>query len=227
MPEPATQSDTQSDTLSDTQPMISEPLLVQEPPAEARWRVSRSALLLIGGPLAGALLVWLAISIFRSNPSTPPAAITEQVAPEPIATEPAPEPVEAQPAIEAEANVANPPEAEPAPVAPAPADPEPRQQPDVPLSAINEILPKVSQSALDTISGTVRVSVRVTINTQGAVVDATSENPGPSRYFERLSIEASRKWTFTPANSEEQRTMLLKFNFKREGVTAEAHPDEG
>jgi TonB family protein len=208
--------------------VTSEPLLSQEPPPpEARWRVSRSALLLIGGPLAGALVVWLGISMFSSDrtapaapvaeqPTAPPAAVTEQPAPEPA--------TETTPAIEA--NEANPAEPEPAPQ-PAPVEPEPpRQQTDGPLSAINEVTPKVPQSALNTISGTVRVSVRVTINKEGAVVDATAEDPGPSRYFERLSVDASRKWTFTPANSEEQRTMLVKFNFTREGVSAQANPVE-
>jgi TonB family protein len=223
MPESATQP--QYDTAPDTQPVISEPLPPQEPPPpEARWRVSRSALMLIGGPLAGALLVWLAISIFRSEPATPPAEVAEQSAPAP-ATET--QSAEAQPATEAqppiEATVANSAEPEPA----APVDPEPPPQPlDAPLTAVNEVAPKVPQSALNTITGTVRVSVRVTVDNGGNVVDATADDGGPSRYFERLSVDAAKKWTFTPASSEGQRTMLVKFNFTREGVTAQANPDE-
>lgn len=185
-------------------------------------------MLLIGGPLAGAVLVWLAISMFSSKPTTPPEeAVTEQRAPEPVVeaqpgTQPA---VEAQPAIETEpaieANAASPAAAEPASV-----DPDPLPPPYVPPSAINEVTPNVPQSALNTISGTVRVSVRVTIDNAGAVVDATAEDPGPSRYFERLAVNASKKWGFSPANTEEQRTKLVKFNFTREGVTAHAEPDE-
>ena len=105
-------------------------------------------------------------------------------------------------------------------------DPEPLQRPYVPLAAINEVMPAVPQSALDTIRGTVRVSVRVTIDDEGSVVDATAEDGGPSRYFERLAVDASRKWTFSPASLEGQRTILVKFNFTREGVTAHADPDE-
>lgn len=225
MPESATQP--QSDTLSDTQPVISELRRPQEEPSPARWRVSKSALLLIGGPLAGALLVWLAISTFSSGPTAPPEAVAEQPIPEPA---PAPDPAaETQPAPEASmANSAEaePTPAEPAPVDPAPVDPGPPQQPDEPLSAIDEVAPKVSQGSLNTIRGTVRVSVRVTIDNEGKVVDANAEDPGPSRYFERLSVAAAKKWTFTPAHSEEQRTMLVKFNFTREGVTAQAESDE-
>jgi TonB family protein len=215
MPESATQP--QSDTPSETQPVISEPLPSPEPPPPAWWRVNRGALLLIGVPLAGALLTWLGISIFSSKPTTPPAAVAEQPATPPaVETPPA---IETPPAMEA--NAVSSAEAEPESV-----DPEPPQQPDAPPSAINEVTPDVPQSALNTISGTVRVSVRVTIDNAGAVVDAAADDPGPSRYFERLSVAASKKWTFTSANSEEQRTMLVKFKFTREGVTAEASPDE-
>jgi TonB family protein len=216
MPESATQP--QSETSSDTQPIIGEQRLSQQPPP-ARWRLNRSALLLIGGPLAGALLVWLGISIFRSDPTTPPVAVAEQPAPEPAAV------IETQPATEA--TVASSMEAEAAPEPePEPVDPEPLQRPYVPLAAINEVMPAVPQSALDTIRGTVRVSVRVTIDDEGSVVDATAEDGGPSRYFERLAVDASRKWTFSPASLEGQRTILVKFNFTREGVTAHADPDE-
>jgi TonB family protein len=123
---------------------------------------------------------------------------------------------------EAERAAAEAASAEPATVAP-----EPRSAvQNAVLSATNEVTPKVPQSALNTITGTVRVSVRVTIDKQGAVVDTAPEDGGPSRYFERISVDASRKWTFAPAASEEQRTMLVKFNFTREGVTAHADPTE-
>lgn len=210
MPESATQL--QSDALPDTQPAVSEPVLPQDP-APARWRVSRSALLLIGGPLAGALIVWLAISTFSSKAAPPPEAIAEQPAPEPA--------IEEQPVIAADVANSAEREAEPALV-----DPEPLPPPYVPPSAINEVTPQVPQSALNTISGTVRVAVRVTLDSQGVVLDAIAADPGPSRYFERLSVDASRKWTFPPANSEQQRTRLVKFNFTREGVTAHAEPVE-
>ena len=91
-----------------------------------------------------------------------------------------------------------------------------------PPSPVNEVIPEVPQSALDTIRGTVRVSVRVTMDKRGAVVDATADDRGPSRYFERLAVEAAKKWTFTPTNSEERRTMLVRFNFTRAGASAHA-----
>jgi len=90
------------------------------------------------------------------------------------------------------------------------------------MQPVDEVLPNPSSSALQTIRGTVRVAVRVTVDRQGRVIATASEEPGPSRYFERLSIAAARKWTFTPANGEGQRTMLLRFHFTRDGTTARA-----
>jgi TonB family protein len=104
---------------------------------------------------------------------------------------------------------------------PKPIEPE---QPDPPPSPVNEVVPDVPQSALDTIRGTIRVIVRVSIDKQGAVVAATADQPGPSRYFERLSMQAARKWTFTPARSEDRREMLVHFNFTRYEATASASP---
>jgi TonB family protein len=108
------------------------------------------------------------------------------------------------------------------PAAAEPAEPAVVAQPDAPPSPIDEVIPDVPRSALNTISGTIRVTIRVTIDEQGAVVDAATIERGPSRYFERLSLEAARKWTFTPANSQAQRSMLVRFYFRRSRVSAEA-----
>ena len=233
-----------TDMQLDTRPVDVQPTISEEPPQEsppARWPPTRSTVLLIGVPLAGALLVWIGLSFFGSKPAAPPEAVAIQAVPEPA---PAPE---AQPPIEtvvAEASEGSPAEtvAEPAVAEPLPEpqpaqepepvvlhDPvalEPRQQPDAPSVGVNEVLPKVPQSALDTIRGTVRVSVRVTVDKQGSVIDAAAADGGPSRYFERLSVQASKKWTFAPADSEQQRAMLVKFNFKSDGVTARADATE-
>ncbi len=91
-------------------------------------------------------------------------------------------------------------------------------------STINEVIPTVPRSASQTIRGTVRVSVRVIVDEGGNVVAVTSENPGPSRYFERLSLEAAKKWMFAPADTGGQRLMLVKFNYTRASTTANASP---
>jgi TonB family protein len=85
------------------------------------------------------------------------------------------------------------------------------------------VIPDVPRSAQKTIRGTVRVSVRVIVDREGTVLAATADDPGPSRYFERLAIQASKKWTFAPTDSEEQRIMLVRFNFTRAGTIARAN----
>lgn len=61
------------------------------------------------------------------------------------------------------------------------------------------------------------------VDKKGSVLAATADDPGPSRYFERLALQASEKWTFAPTDSEEQRIMLVRFSFTRAGTTARAN----
>ena len=61
------------------------------------------------------------------------------------------------------------------------------------------------------------------VDQEGSVLAAPADDPGPSRYFERLAIQASKKWTFAPTDSEEQRIMLVRFAFTRAGTTARAN----
>jgi len=95
--------------------------------------------------------------------------------------------------------------------------PEP---PAAPPPRIEEVIPEVPQSALNTIRGTIQIIIRVTVDQDGKVLDATPEVNGPSRYFARLALEAAKKWTFAPTDSPERRTMRVRFYFKRSGVTA-------
>lgn len=170
-------------------------IIHQGPPAAPVWRrLSRSALLLILGAVA-VLLSWVGGSMFRTGAPAVPAAET-------AATRSA--------------------EVEPRPTAAQPAEPAVREQPDAPPSPIDAVIPDVPRSARETIRGTIRVSVRVRIDKEGRVLVATVDERGPSRYFERLAVEASKKWMFTPADAAEQRIMLVSFNFTRAGTTARA-----
>jgi TonB family protein len=155
--------------------------------------------LLILGPVA-ALLIWVGISVFRTEPSSVPTP-----APTPAPSEPAPR-------VSETPQVQQPPEAPPSPINPSPINPSP----------INEVIPDVPRSARETIRGTIRVSIRVIVDKEGTVLAASADEPGPSRYFERLAVEASKKWTFTPADTQEQRIMLVRFYFKRAGTSARA-----
>lgn len=63
---------------------------------------------------------------------------------------------------------------------------------------LDQVAPAASAKALATISGTVRVGVKVHVDAAGNVSDATLEKGGPSRYFSDLSLKAARQWVFTP-----------------------------
>jgi TonB family protein len=89
-------------------------------------------------------------------------------------------------------------------------------------SEVHKEIPDVPRRASQTIRGHVKVSVRVIVNPDGTVFAALTDERGPSRYFERLAIEAAKKWTFPPVDTEAQRIVLLRFDFAREGTTARA-----
>lgn len=113
--------------------------------------------------------------------------------------------------------VEQPPVSQPQSPAPVPAAPEVAP---VVSDQPQQVIPDVPRSALNTISGTIRVSIRVIVAKDGTVLAATADEPGPSRYFARLATEAARQWTFSPSESEDRRVKLVRFYFKRAGVTA-------
>jgi TonB family protein len=170
------------------------------PQAPVRRRLSRGALLLILGAVA--VLLWVGISVFRTEPTSAPTAT--EGSPNPESQSPASVPAPSEAAVKS-------------------VESEVRKQPGASPSSISKVVPDVPRSAQKTIRGTVRVSVRVIVDKEGTVLVATADDPGPSRYFERLAIQASKKWTFAPTDSEEQRIMLVRFNFTRAGTTARAN----
>jgi TonB family protein len=81
-----------------------------------------------------------------------------------------------------------------------------------------QVLPQVPLSARETVHGKVRVKVRVTVDPHGDVSAANLVAPGPSRYFARLALEASRQWKFQPAGVDGQPAAaqwLLEYRFGR------------
>jgi outer membrane biosynthesis protein TonB len=189
----------QSDTPSPTRLVIRVKIPVENPPpAPVRRPWNKGALLgLLIVVVAG--LSWLGFSMFRAEPTSPAPVPSPRAAAPVVSSEPPPKPA---PQIEPEV---------------------PKQQ-ALPPSPFNEVIPDVSRSARDTIRGTIRVSIRVIVDKDGNVLAATADEPGPSRYFARISLEAARKWIFAPVASEQQRVMLVRFYFKRSGTTARAIP---
>jgi TonB family protein len=150
-------------------------------------------------------LSWAGLRSLRPNlapaPTPPPAALVDAPRAETLIT-PAPEPVILD---------------EPAPL---PAETES----ETARLALHEVMPDVPQRASRTIRGTIRVSVRVIVDQDGSVFAALIDDPGPSRYFERLAVDAAKQWTFPPAADKAQRLVLVRFAFTRDGTTARAAP---
>lgn len=84
---------------------------------------------------------------------------------------------------------------------------------------IHQVLPAVPQKARDTIWGTVRVGIRVSVDPTGSVTAATIDSPGPSRYFANLALQAARQWSFAPARGSAS-DWALRFEFSRDGTKA-------
>jgi TonB family protein len=88
---------------------------------------------------------------------------------------------------------------------------------------LQQVLPDVPQKALDTIRGTVRVSVRVAVDPSGSVVGATLDSPGPSKYFANLALQAAQRWEFRPAEAGGRNVSsewILRFEFERTATRA-------
>jgi len=76
------------------------------------------------------------------------------------------------------------------------------------------VLPDIPAKARNTIHGTVRVVVRVTVDSAGSVAEATLE-PGGSPYFGRLAVGAARRWQFAPTEGALPRNWVLRFMITR------------
>ena len=89
-------------------------------------------------------------------------------------------------------------------------------------SVLHEEIPNVSRRVRESIHGTIKVTVRVTVDRSGNVVGAALENRGSSKYFARLAREAAVKWRFAATDPRASREWLLRFEFSRNGTTGQA-----
>ena len=209
-------------------------------PSPARRRIA--VLLAIVAVVLAGIGIWNALSHRVQPPSAAPEAQSAPVpapAQPPVAT-PAPavasnETASTAPPPSPAATSATPPASNtaPAPV-PAPAPPPQAtaqtQASETPAPAgatvngavAQQVLPNVLPSAMKTITGTLKVSVRLAVAADGSVTNATLESAGPSKYFAGKALEASRHWKFKPAQAggaTAPSSWILNFQFKRTGIT--------
>jgi TonB family protein len=86
---------------------------------------------------------------------------------------------------------------------------------------LEQVMPDISRGARNTIEGTIKINVRVSVDSTGAVSDARLERRGPSEYFARKTMEAARKWKFAPNAA---RAWVLHFELRRSGTRAIPQP---
>lgn len=113
------------------------------------------------------------------------------------------------------------------PPASAPAQAQPQTPANSPGTVSNRVLPAPSVGARETIQGTVKVRVKVGVDTHGNVSSAKFVTEGPSKYFARLAMQAAQQWKFTPPTTNGQASpseWTLLFEFTRGGVQALPEP---
>lgn len=192
MPEPASASAESASREPPAYRLVIRAQIVSEPtPAATEPSSNTRAFALVAASVVLLILGWAGFSALRTESTAGKSAPVEsRTTPSPVARA-----------------------VEPKPTPPAP-------PPETPLRPLDRVTPTASPGALKTIRGTIRVAVDVTIDRQGRVIGAVAAEPGPSRYFERVSLEAARRWTFTPTGVDAARHMLLRFQFTRDGATA-------
>jgi len=92
---------------------------------------------------------------------------------------------------------------------------------------LQQIEPVVSKSARNTVSGTIRIKVKVSVDASGNVDNATVITEGPSKYFARQAMEAAEQWKFAPAQANGQAVpsaWILHFGFRRSGTEVGSEP---
>jgi TonB family protein len=85
-----------------------------------------------------------------------------------------------------------------------------------------KVFPQVPQRARGSIQGTIRVGIKVQVDSFGNVVGSEVNSPGPSKYFARLAAEAAQGWKFSPSNRDAGRDFILQFDFTNTETTASA-----
>src|SRR5580704_2282830 len=96
-----------------------------------------------------------------------------------------------------------------------------------PGRVLQQVSPDVSPGSRRTITGHVKVSVQVSVDTSGSVSQARLVSSGPSKYFANQALAAARRWKFTPAKVNGQplpSEWILRFQFGR--TSTEVFPAE-
>ena len=89
----------------------------------------------------------------------------------------------------------------------------------------HQVLPDIPQSAQDTITGTIKINVRVEVDPSGKVTAARFVTRGPSQYFADRTLKAAQSWEFSAPEVSGQPAAsiwLLHFRLRRNSIQATA-----
>ena len=181
---------------------------------------TRTAPAKLGVPaLAVGLLALAGVAVIlqlRSHPTPPPAAEQSDAGQaNPSQPAPPPTPVAVKPSAAQRASSESP------PLPPLAAETHTAQADAGNGEILRRVQPNVLPSAIESIQGRVNVSVRVRVDQQGEVSDATLDSTGSSRYFARVAVEAAKNWKFKPAQEDAQAApsvWILQFEFTQSGT---------
>lgn len=85
-------------------------------------------------------------------------------------------------------------------------------------AVVHQTLPDVPPKAINTIQGHVGVVIRVQVDRDGNVSNATIDSQGSSRYFADQALQTAVSWKFRPAQVDGRAvpsTWILQFQFER------------
>lgn len=88
-------------------------------------------------------------------------------------------------------------------------------------AVVQQVMPDVPQRAQRTIRGTVKLSIKVDVDPNGAVSNASIDSQGPSKYFANLALKAAQSWRFTPPQANGQGVAsewMLHFRLRQSGT---------
>ena len=95
---------------------------------------------------------------------------------------------------------------------------------------VNQVMPDVLPSASASIQGQINVRVRVAVDLDGNVSDASLDSPSSSKYFSKVALQAAQQWKFKPAQAGGQAVSsvwIVQFHFTQtatEATLAEVSP---
>jgi TonB family protein len=165
--------------------------------------------------------------------SAPAPAAARVPASNPAPHAPAPTASQAAPEASPQATPQAPPQAAPQAAAPAPQQtaapaPAPVAAPSnaggaasVKGEVAERVMPDVLPKASHTIQGKVTVRVRLQVDANGDVSDASFDSEGPSHYFSNLAMQSARKWRFEPARiggNPAPSEWALRYEFRRDNT---------